>query len=36
MSIMENKSVPFKHSQITFENKPIDLYTEINGIKNIE
>ena len=34
MSIMENKSVPFKHSQITFENKPIDLYNQVNGIKN--
>jgi len=34
MSIMKNESVPFKHSQITFENKPIYLYNEVNGIKN--
>ena len=34
MSIMENEIIPFQHSQITFENKPVNLYNEVNKIKD--
>jgi hypothetical protein len=33
VSIMKKEDNLFKHSEINFENKPIDLYTEINDIK---
>jgi len=34
MSIMKTEKETFSHSKINFENKPIDLYNEVNKIKN--